>query len=187
MAPVLDHVTDNKTVFDRIDGRLPVWRGVFGVRLDVTLQTKGFSGHSQRRTSCSCWSWSNNGLACRKRWYTCTRRLQPAGLHSVATGQIRYNSKTCLLFLFVALAGLFSSADAASSFPLGDRAEDAVKLTGAGSPLGHGSFSPHDGQNLKVGCSFVPHWVQKLKGILQGINTHTLTIVVLPSGNSVQQ
>lgn len=31
-----------------------------------------------------------------------------------------------------------------------------------------GSFSPHDGQNLKSGCSFVPHCGQKWKGILEG-------------------
>lgn len=32
---------------------------------------------------------------------------------------------------------------------------------------GKGSFWPHDGQNLKLGCSFVPHWGQKWKDILQ--------------------
>lgn len=56
---------------------------------------------------------------------------------------------------------------AASSLLGGERLKDAVELTGGDSSMGRGSFSPHEGQNLKSGCNFVPHWGQKWKGILQ--------------------
>lgn len=59
-------------------------------------------------------------------------------------------------------ARLVLGTDAAASSLLGGkRPEDAVELTGPDSSPGQGSFSPHDGQNLKSGCSFVPHWGQK--------------------------
>lgn len=56
---------------------------------------------------------------------------------------------------------------AASSLLGGERLKGAVELTGPDSSTRQGSFSPHDGQNLKPGCNFVPHWGQKRKGILQ--------------------
>lgn len=70
---------------------------------------------------------------------------------------------------------LTTDVAAASVFLGGERLKDAVELTGTDSSAGQGSFSPHDGQNLKPGCNFVPHWGQKWKGILQE-KTHTHTL-----------
>lgn len=65
-------------------------------------------------------------------------------------------------------ATLILTDDAAASSLLGgERLEDAAELPGPDSSTRQGSFSPHDGQNLKPGCNFVPHWGQKWKGILQ--------------------
>lgn len=55
---------------------------------------------------------------------------------------------------------------AASSFLDGDTVE-VDEFTVEDTSAAQGNFSPHDGQNLKFGCNFVPHWEQKWKGILK--------------------
>lgn len=75
-------------------------------------------------------------------------------------------------------ATLVLGTEAAASSCLGESSrKDAVELSGS-SP-GQESFSPQDGQNLKLGCSFVPHWGQKWKGILQKKNTHTPNLYLI--------
>lgn len=56
---------------------------------------------------------------------------------------------------------------AASSFLDEETPEEVGEFTDQDTSVGQGSFSPHDGQNLKFGCNFIPHWEQKWKGILK--------------------
>lgn len=131
-------------------------------------QAGGVSGCSQRRTSFNL-TWCGPCLTCGAKSETVLQLHKQTEPVCVALNTVKQSKFWPFPFVGSGLglkARLVVEA-AVPSFSGAEKPKEAAIRTGTSSSWGQGIRSPQDGQNLKSGCSFVPHWGQNWKGILQ--------------------